>query len=626
MRSLQQIVSVSMCVSSMLILSACDRSDATATNVKNASNQAQATPATPAVQEIPAVPANALAAAPQETAPNPEPHKPNPPKPGQRPEVPLINDTAPPGVATPPGKPGQPPPQGPVSTVQIVKADPAEVDLGDIPTNDSKTGKVHLVNTGDKQMTILSARPSCGCTALKFQPNTVIEAGAALDIDVQMNGGARPGPLHGKVVTFVVEGQPEVVVQLKAQAVSFVTSEPATLDPVSMPEGKFVLKSVDNQPFRIMSTMPAVIDNLDKEAKAEHTLNVSWDKFREVGISRQLVIYLDHPKCQQVFMNVNFSQEEMTAHAQKLQQQREKNNKALGNPNPDAAPVVQAQLDPDTLLVNMIKEGRNSEVLQKLQTGLDVNYRDSSGASLLSLAAKHGNADLVKALIATGKIDINGTDNAGRTALMHAATAKGPEALQVLLDAGATMTTRDALGGTALWWAAMQGPAANVTELVDKGADVEIVGTVTGWTPLMVAAGFGEPGSIESLLAAHASVEAADMLEGATPLIHAARTGKIDNIKALLKHGANLENPDRNGNTPLLACAKTSGGDAEKVKFLIEAGANIHAKDNRGLNALELARKRTDIRAPDVIAILEPLLGSETPAAAAGEKDADAGS
>jgi hypothetical protein len=43
---------------------------------------------------------------------------------------------------------------------------------------------------------------------------------------------------------------------------------------------------------------------------------------------------------------------------------------------------------------------------------------------------------------------------------------------------------------------------------------------------------------------------------------------------------------------PCLAAAANAGGTADKVQALIDAHANVHAKDNRGLNALELARKR----------------------------------
>lgn len=622
MKIITRIVPVSLCALSALIVCGCDQNTSSTTaTAKPANQQTPATPtqapkSEPATPDVAAAPATAASAvnnsAPQAT-------------PTPTPAANLVSGDA-------AGTPATPPAQKVANTVQYVKADPAQIDLGEIPTNDSKTGKLRLVNSADKPMTVQTVRASCGCTALKFTPNTVIPAKESIEIDVQMTGGVKDGPITGKNVTVVVEGQPEVIVPITATAISFVKADPATLDPDSMPEGKFKLKSVDGQPFKIMSTMPQVVDKGSDESKPEHELTVSWSKYREIGISRQLIVYLDHPKCQQVFVPVNFSREELQKQAQLAQEKARLNKEALGTGTKvNEKGLIEAvddpaDADPDVVLANLVKQGNTVEILQKLQTGLDVNYRDGSGTSLLSMAAKAGQVDLIKALLAIEKIDKNATDNVGRTALMHAATSKNVEAVRVLLDAGADVRTRDNLGTTALSWAAWLGDVASVQELIDNGSEVEVVSSITGWTPLILAAGFGETGAVDALLNAHAELEAADMLEGATPLIHASRTGKPETIKLLIKRGAKLENPDRNGNTALLACAKTAGGDADKIKVLIEAGADIHAKDNRGYNALQLAQKRTDMRAPDVIKILEPLLASETPAAASTEPAPGAGS
>ncbi len=621
------IVPVSVCVVSAMLALGCDRGEAQANPSLQQAPAAPAKPApappkvTPPAKPEPAKPAAGPAAPAAPAAPVAPPAKPEPVKPAPTtpPAAEVLTHEVPVNKAAAPN-------QVPQSTVQIVKAEPAEIDLGDIPTNDTKSGKVRLINTGDAPMTVVSARPSCGCTAMKFTPNTIIPAKEAIEVELQMNGGPKEGPVHGKTVTFIVEGQPEVIVPIKGQAVSFVKTTPAALDPATMPDGKVTLKSVDGNPFKIMSVQPQVAE-FDADSKPEHEIKVSWEKYREIGINRQMIVYLDHPKCQSLFVQVNFTPEELQTANAKMQADAVSKNRVDKGPGLQQPIVPTPQMDPDTELATMIHEGRNSEVLAKLQTGLSVDYRDANGTTLLGIAAREGNADLLKALLAMKKIDINGTDNNGRTPLMYAAGSKNVETVRVLLDQGANPTTRDTLGATALWWAAMRGDGAAVTELVDAGADVEIVGTVTGWTPLMVAAGFGDPNSIEPLLKAHANIEALDMLEGATPLIHAARTGRIEAIKALIKHGAKLENADRNGNTPFLACAAYSGGEADKLKVLIDAGANIRAKDNRGFNALVLARKRTDIRAAEVIKMLEPMLGSETPAegAAASPASAEAG-
>jgi ankyrin repeat protein len=519
-----------------------------------------------------------------------------------------------PPIQTPPLKqaPAQQQPVDPASIV--VKIDPTEVDFGEIPTGDVGARIVKLINTSDHPVTITTHRVTCGCTALDLAPNTVLGPKEVKDVRVQLNGGPAPGPLMGKKVTFVIEGQPEIELPLKASAVSFVMQDPSVISPETNADGKITLKSRDGTKFRILSMQPPLITEFSQEPAAEHTVNINWEKYREMGVSRKTVFYFDHPKCQSLMANIQFSQDELVKEQERLMAEKIKNG---GQPVDPAAganqPIINpAPLDPNALLAQQIQQGQNDEVLKKIGEGLDPNTRDQQGLSLLSVAAKFGNVDLMKALI-NAKASVDSTDNAGRTPLMHAATSKNSEAVMLLLDRGASVTTRDTIGGTALSWASGFGDAKSVKALLDAGAEVEIVGRITGWTPLIWASGFGDPASIPMLTALGANVEVADFLEGATPMIHAARTGKVDGLQNLIKAGAKIETPDLNGLTPLLAAAKNSGGDAAKVKFLLDSGANIHAKDNRGLNALALARKRTDPRGPDVVKLLEPLLGAETP-------------
>lgn len=605
MKELKLIVPAVLCLASSMFVTGCDR-DGTTAQVQNTGQTKSPTPTSPApatpapqvkpISDKPAAPAEKAAEKPAAT---PEKPAAKPAAAPARPVDPALSTAASP---TPSEVAEQMQKQqlAPRPADFIVKAEPAELDFGDIPTSEPKKATIKLRNTGDQPMTLVRAQASCGCTALKVTPNTVINPHEALDVEVQLNGPPRAGAIHGKTVRFIVEGQPDLIVSLKGNAVSFVVSEPATLDPELNADGKLVLKSVDGQPFRIMSSQPAVLENTDREPRAEHNLVVSFEKYRAVGPNRQLVVYLDHPKCQQINIPVSFKPEELVS------------PKPIAPPPGDNQHKPIAPVDPDTQLANLIKEGKTPEVLERIGTGLDVNYKDASGVSLLSLAAQYGNTELIEALLATKKVDIEATDNAGRTPLMYSVGSKKIEAVRMLLDAGASPSTRDkVVGQNSLAWAAMRGDAAIVRELIDAGSDVEIVANITGWTPLICAAGFGDPAAIDPLVAAHANLEAADFLEGCTPLMHAARTGDVKAVEALIKHKANLDAIDRNGKTALMQAAANSGGTAEKVKMLLEAGADVKVKDNRGLTALDHARKRTDPRAAEIITILEPLLGGE---------------
>jgi ankyrin repeat protein len=94
---------------------------------------------------------------------------------------------------------------------------------------------------------------------------------------------------------------------------------------------------------------------------------------------------------------------------------------------------------------------------------------------------------------------------------MYAVYNESPEAVQVLLAAGADLEARDEDGGTALMYAASFSEDPKVAQvLLDAGADLEARSEL-GWTPLMVAASFSESSDVvQTLLNAGADASPKD--------------------------------------------------------------------------------------------------------------------
>lgn len=127
-----------------------------------------------------------------------------------------------------------------------------------------------------------------------------------------------------------------------------------------------------------------------------------------------------------------------------------------------------------------------------------------SASTPLQKAAVSGNLEEMRRLLSSGtKVD---EESPGAfTALVWAAREGPPEAVQVLLDAGADPTRRAGVNG----WASLQhavhkGRAANVELLLGTGRFSEADRNEA----LVMAAGYGNPGMVKSLLASGADPRA----------------------------------------------------------------------------------------------------------------------
>ena len=106
--------------------------------------------------------------------------------------------------------------------------------------------------------------------------------------------------------------------------------------------------------------------------------------------------------------------------------------------------------------------------------------------TLLHLAAIKCNGAFASSVLDTGQVNVDKFDAIGKTALMYAAEHNAPAVVLLLLDGGATVDLIDAWGRTALHFAVRRACLKTVELLLSSGADVTAEDK-KGLTPLAYA-------------------------------------------------------------------------------------------------------------------------------------------
>lgn len=126
----------------------------------------------------------------------------------------------------------------------------------------------------------------------------------------------------------------------------------------------------------------------------------------------------------------------------------------------------------------------------------DPGGKPYSGDTLLILAVRSRNSDLVKLLLAR-RADPNGRGENNYTPLIEATRYRVPAMVKMLLQGGAKVDLMNDFGDTALVFAANVGQIDLAELLIRKGARLN---GGTGWTPLMQAAYGYDPKMVAYLL------------------------------------------------------------------------------------------------------------------------------
>lgn len=275
-----------------------------------------------------------------------------------------------------------------------------------------------------------------------------------------------------------------------------------------------------------------------------------------------------------------------------------------------------------------------------IRAGADTEVRNFDVERALDNAARHGNAESVRALIEAGSpytlshvvqaglLDyastlLNQKPNAVHECDSEGATPLhllvGPEAhfepamLSLLLNAGADLEARDARGRTALHCAIDSEKPEVLEALMAQPVTVDIFASAAlgdqerirllladdpslagctqadGLTPLFYAVRRGHEAIVQMLLelGSNPNVYVERWWMEPTPLHAAAMHGYTTICRLLLEHSADVETRNEHGYTPLLVAARWN--HCETVALLLKQGANIQARDTNGVSALDWA-------------------------------------
>lgn len=489
---------------------------------------------------------------------------------------------------------------GPPSTG--ITLEPAVLEFGDIPLGDSKILTVKLVNNSEFPFKLIDCRATCGCTTTQCpKGDTIPPNGGAVEVEIKLDGGERAQKLRKTVSFLISDNHPPLRLALDANAVAYVDVTPERLDRGEHPDGTVTISSADGTPFRILSMFPPVLmpDDFSDEAKTEHTVNVPWDALYETGSrQRRLLFRLDHPRAER-------AEVPLSVNVQRDMRERARAN-GEGNVVGANAPAATARD-----LNGMLEREEYDAVLALIANDeVAINQPDKARHTPMIKAARYGAVEVMMALADKGS-NLEATDGMGRTPISYAAQSGSLDAVLTLLDLGANVNHVDQTGNTPLGWAAGFGTVGMCEAMIEAGAKVNAgEGTLLGFTPLIWASmASTDVDKVKLLIENKADLEARDTMEQATVVMHAIRTNMLENAKALIEAGAKLDVTDARGRTPLHIAAGNGAPDAKMIEFLLSKGLDPAATTRNGETAVDLAMKRRDAKAGEVIAALEKAMG-----------------
>jgi ankyrin repeat protein len=254
--------------------------------------------------------------------------------------------------------------------------------------------------------------------------------------------------------------------------------------------------------------------------------------------------------------------------------------------------------------------------LLKNANSFSINSYIFDGTTILLVAAKKRNQELVKQLIDLGaQVDLGNKTN-GMTPLHILCISGGIDIIEILINNGANINKQDVHGMTPLHYAAMYLDNNHIEHLLKRGADINLTDNF-GYLPIHHAIWEDNFQSYISLQRKNLHIDAfssiniqnkefiennyflseknscvADML-GRNLTHWATKLNRHDLIVFLSEKGCDVNHKDIYGETPLHYAAFWRAS-VSTIAALIETGADVNAYSNANISPVRIAQLKNN--------------------------------